>query len=359
MNKECMSRIVLERLQSMNVTPTVLPLGAAKDEKHIKILTTPNLASATRLLLIFPDSEFSGLGVLSFRYMVDVSLRFGSMETLVASAQSAGYDGIVITNPACIYWDETTHSAITHSSARARDLANTKTTGSILVSDAYLVPGHESPEKHIASVLSYLSTLLHPKAKVDFIACGYSAYGALAEFYRLYDGFWENHLHTGVLTESSHAVADLPHPLLREFLRRRCRNYIVHADPAGTYLPPNLITGVATFSSEVTDHGSGIVPKLVAEIMEYFKEGWEKEEINPDIPILLNAEELGNGESAWMEALKKMNLGGEVAGWDFEGKEEVEELRRKADEEKVVIESWENKAREIGDGTKIEIIEEA
>lgn len=373
-----MTAIALERLGALGVVPIALPLEATHDPtiKHIRILVSSNIDTAKRIIFVAPDSESSGMGIHSFRHMVDSNIGNGSMETLVKRAISNGYDAVVIANPASIYWDTSTSAAITNASWKARELSSkSASSGAILDSREYVITGHENPEGHIFSVLCYLKTRIKMDAEVDFVATGYTAFALLQGLSRKYSE-WQTHLHAGVLAESSHSIDDFSSPGLREFVRKRCRNYILHADPLGTYLEPNLQTAVATFSSGESSSASEVVPAVLNQIFEYFKkareldvkakdrafekpegveEEAEEEELNPTIPIMMG-EDFGSAHEEWMEALQKLNLGKEVPGWSVDGAEEVERLKQRADERELVIEEW--KARARAEGKDVHVYEE-
>jgi len=301
------------------------------------------------------------------------------METITRDALASGYDAVVLANPATIYWDASTSRAITNASWKARDLsAKSVFTGAILDSHEYVIPGHESPEAHIESVLGYLKTQIVEMAKIDFVATGYTAYALLQCLNQNY-AVWQKHMHAGVLAESGHSIDDFTDPGLREFVRKRCRNYILHADLLGTYLEPNLQTAVATFSSGQSTSAAEVVPAINKQIFGYFAKAWEldekakataeankgkenvdeeeedEEELNPTIPIMMG-NEFGSAHQEWMAALHKLNLSEEAPGWTVPGAEVVEELKKKVDEQEVIIEKW--KAEAMAQGKSVHVYEE-
>ncbi|KAF8538910.1 hypothetical protein BDD12DRAFT_840437 [Trichophaea hybrida] len=368
---ECLMLIAIERLKALDVHTVRLPPEADDDItiKHVLILASSSLTTAKRILLVAPDSESSALGIHSRRHICNIHVGDGSMETITHDALASGYDAVVLANPATIYWDNNTSRAVTNASWKARDLsAKSVITSAILDTREYVIPGHDSPETHIASVLSYLKGKITEAAKVDFVATGYTAYALLQCLSQNWT-VWQKHVHAGVLAESGHSIDDFTDPGLREFVRKRCRNYVLHSDPLGTYLEPNLQTAVATFSSGKSDHAADVVPAINKQIFGYFSKAWEldekakakaeankgkeitekeeedddEEELNPIIPIMLG-NEFGSAHQEWMTALHKLNLSQEEPGWEVPGAEIVEELKKKVDEQEVIIEKWKAEA---------------
>jgi hypothetical protein len=366
-----MRHIALMRLAELDVNPISLPDASA--EKYVQILTSPGLPTAKRVVVIAPDSESSGLGIHSFRHMVDTNITNGSMESFVKAAFAANYDAVVIANPATIYWDVSTKTPITLCTWKARELGvKNSFSGAILDSKDEVIPGHESPDAHMASVLKFLKEKLSKDAKVDFVATGCSSFALLQALSEDWD-YWKDMAHAGVLAESGHSIEDFNSAGLRDFVRRRCRNYVLHADPLGTYLDPNMLMAVAMFSSGVTTSASEVVPAILTQIFGYFKKAYDLDEkarikaekaeageaqevdeeeeeedlLNPLIPFMLGPD-LGTAQTEWMEALKKLDLGHEAPGWTVPGEEEVDMLKKKAEDEEKIFEQWREKARKEG-----------
>ncbi|KAA8900191.1 hypothetical protein FN846DRAFT_959499 [Sphaerosporella brunnea] len=370
---ECMRRVALLRLAELDINPVCLPDASA--EKHVKILTSPGISTAKRIILIAPDSESSGLGIHCFRHIVDKHIGHGCMEAFVKSAFAADYDAVVIANPATLYWDASTQSAVTLSNYRAREL-NLKQSfsGAILDSQEHVIPGHEDPEAHLASVLKYLKERMPKDAKLDFVATGYSSSALLNAFAQDWD-YWKNNVNAGVLAETGHSIEEFDSTSLRDFIRKRCRNYILHADPIGTYLDPNMQMAVAMFSSGITSSSSEVVPAILPLIFKYFKkardldekaaklrageavdgDGGEGGELNPIIPIEFSPD-MGSAQAEWMAALRKLDLAHETPGWSVPGGDEVDILKQKAEAEEKLFDEWREKARK--EGKDLHIFEE-
>lgn len=372
---ECMADIALSRLINLGMKTVGLPPDA---EKQVPILVTPDLHLATSILIVAPDSSNSGLGVHSFRHAVSAegNLRTGSMQELALQARKNGYDGLVFTNPASLCWDPVRKQAINYQAFQCRPSLSARQTAAsaILDSDQFVIPGHELPESHLESVLKWFHQHLSPNAKVDFIATGYSAYALLVSLSRDYSSMWFDHLNAGVLADSSHSMEDFADPRFQGFLRKRCRNYICHADPVGKLQDPNVVTCVATFSSGQI-WAEQIVPGALEPILAYLKKArsfpwgksagvkptpsenvdepneavqneWDEdsEELNPVIPVMMSGT-LGNAHQDWMEALKRLHLGDEKGGWDVPGSEQVYELKERAEKEGVIVDHWKDNVR--------------
>ena len=271
------------------------------------------------------------------------------MEALFKRAFSDGYDAVIAANPAAQYWDIGRSKAISHHTWMSRELSsNTASSGAILDNREYVIPGHENPERHILAVLGYLKDRITKNAQVDFVATGYSAFALLKGFCEDYD-FWKSYLHAGVLAETSHSIEDFSSASFREFVRKRCRNFVLNNELVGTFLEPNLHTAVATFSSGESDNAADVVPAILGHLFDYFKKAQEldtkkktsenqdeEEELNPNVPIIVGRE-FGSAHEEWVEALQKLNLGEEKPGWTVDGADEVDRLRKVADEHEEAI----------------------
>lgn len=346
---ECLRLIVLDRLAKLDVGVLRLPLEAADDPtsiKHVCILVSVGLPAATRVLFIAPDSDSSDLGIHSYRHMTARVVGGGCMESIVARAQKSGYDGFVIANPSGIYWDHVSHSAITHQTWKARELKVIQpVSGAVLDPNSQRIPGHEDPESHIASVLAYTKSQLLPEAQVDFVATGYTSFALLQALSNDFAA-WKAHAHAGILAESAHSIDDFKDHELRDFVRKRCRNYILHNDPMGTYLDANFQQAVNCYSCGGTAtifSSAEIVPIIEDKIFEYFErayeldedvagDGDEEEMLNNLIPIIMG-KEYGAAHKEWIKELAKLDLGHEAPGWEVPGAEVVEKLRKLAEQE--------------------------
>jgi len=351
-----MRRIALERLAKYGLGVVRLPVEADLDPtiKHVRIIASPNLAAAANVLLIAPDSDASDLGIHSFRLTTHGFVRDGCMESLVEGAMAWGYDGIVIANPAGVYWDKVTRSAVTLQSWKAREMKMVQPyLGAVLDSNNERIPGHENPESHIASVLAHVKQQLNPEALVDFIATGYTAFALLQGLSNDFPA-WKNHAHAAVLAESAHSIEDFSNHELRDFIRNRCRNFVIHNTPLGTYVEPNLQQAVNCYSCGYAATSAEIVPICAAEIFKYFNRAYYLEEksvplslqyeeegecsLNRQIPIIMG-DEFGAAHKEWIKQLSKLNLGHDAPGWEVPGAEVVEKLRQMAEEEKS---TWEH-----------------
>jgi hypothetical protein len=412
---------VIKRLEALDCYTVKLPLDSNYDStiKHVPILHSSNLKSAKKILVVIPEDTGSGLGIHSFRHCTDKHVGNGSMETLFKRARAAGYTGLVAMNPSAWYWDALKKTAVTHYTWTAYELDKKRApTGAILDIEDYKIPGHESPENHIATCLSYLLTQLNPTAMVDFVATSYSAYGLFLGLEK-YWSEWEKHANAAILAETGHSIIHHKNEAFKEWFRKRCRNYESSLEKVGTYLGPNFTAGVASFSAGEVKHNSEIITTaVIGQIIPYFN--WarevdiindrkakdrvarklrhdakavkkalkkaeaeagkseepntgveedsdddssenededEDEQLNPLIPVEI--EDFISGESAqkdWLKAFHELDLSAETPGWDVPGMDKVDELAKKKDEENEIIAEIKRKAME--EGKKIRIFRE-
>ncbi|KAI5812103.1 hypothetical protein BZA77DRAFT_227063, partial [Pyronema omphalodes] len=218
---------VVKRLEALDCYPVKLPLEANYDPtiKHVSILHSSNLKSARRVLVVIPEDTGSGLGIHSFRHCTDKKVADGSMETLFKRAKAAGYTGLVALNPSAWYWDALNKTAVSQNTWRAYELDKKRApVGAILDIEDYKIPGHESPEGHVDTCLSYLLTQLNPTAMVDFVATSYSAYALFLGLEKDWSE-WEKHANAAILAETAHSVVHHTNEAFKDWFRKRCRNY--------------------------------------------------------------------------------------------------------------------------------------
>ncbi|TGZ78020.1 hypothetical protein EX30DRAFT_398105 [Ascodesmis nigricans] len=272
---ECIRRMTLERLTSPPYSLEVQSLPAA-NVPHVDILTSPlkTLSKASKIMMIFPDQRSSSLGIFAFRVAVDESIRMGNMQAFLDEI-SPMYDAIVIANPAAVWWDEKTQSAVTAETWNSLGLTAPSPGHILNARNDVTIPGHESPEDHVASVFSFVKAQLageeEVERKIDFIGVAYTAYCVLSHLAKPGEWeFWGPKLNSGVLAHSPHKLSEFPMNMeFRHFLNRRVRNYLSHGDPKGTFLADSVDRGCAVFSSEV-GWEPRIVPDCLGEIVNYF-----------------------------------------------------------------------------------------
>ncbi|KAI5806924.1 hypothetical protein EDC01DRAFT_6254 [Geopyxis carbonaria] len=351
---ECCRRIVLKRLAKLDLHPLTLPAGAAPTERHVPILASSKLASAFKILLLLPDPQRSSLGIWSIRKLVDDGVRVGSMQQVVEAALATGYDAIVALNPATLCWDVHSARALTPVSYAARD-RTLHETNKLKDLALYTIPGHETPEAHIASVFDHLAATVRTDARIDFIAAEYSGF-LLLQFLGAHWATWQHHLHAGVFIQSPHHTSDLPAGPFRHFVRERCRNYVPdHETARGLRMLPDMSRACPLYSGG-NNWIELVLCHVVDEVMGYFAAAWDAGDadrawakLNPDgMPDQFKAAMEGAADKAHPDAkfdqaqlvdLSKCDLADERPGWEVPGMEEIRRMAEEAEKARAVVEA--------------------
>lgn len=104
----CIRRIVLNRLQQLDLELVRLPIGASQDDPHTQILVSKNLKQKKRVIVIFGERN-QDLGVFAYRVIGNETISQGSaIEFVTAIDQVPTVDGlsrgVIIANPGQLLW---------------------------------------------------------------------------------------------------------------------------------------------------------------------------------------------------------------------------------------------------------------
>lgn len=189
---ECIQRIVVSRLEEIGLSTLRLPLNSQPNDKHVPILVSPNLRTASRIILILgsPDQE---LGIWTYRSIAEQSINRGSMVEIAQEILTTKPDtALVIANMGQLVY----HCG----SGRAM---SQRTWFALPVETAAHPPPRQTWRNLIArnmnwrehakcifeDVLAPESNMVNPEAKIDIIGVEEGGLGAveyLAENCKLY-----------------------------------------------------------------------------------------------------------------------------------------------------------------------------
>lgn len=166
----------MERLEDLGLEKVRLPIGAGPNDRHIPILVSKNIKTATRVVVVFHDT-FNDLGVFAYRIIGGPrGVNAGSAVDLVKHIQSqaSGPDdpnppGIILGNPGQLYWHRKTKRAMTSFSWSALPMKSAVDQPFRFDEIKNRVPGHKDSAAHVASVLCDVDELANPKATIDII----------------------------------------------------------------------------------------------------------------------------------------------------------------------------------------------
>ena len=125
---------------------------------HIPILTTTNLSTASRVLILFGGSS-QDLGVLAYRIIGEQTIAAGSVVDFVQAIKN-GRQGsetaIVIANMGQLVWYRGGRRAVTMTSWDSLPRKTGVDPPMRLDEVKNRVPGHLTPEEHVRSVMAYV-----------------------------------------------------------------------------------------------------------------------------------------------------------------------------------------------------------
>ncbi|KAK1656269.1 Arb2 domain-containing protein [Colletotrichum phormii] len=258
---EAIRDIVHGRLEKEGLNKTLLPLGAEPTSPNVPIFTSPSLASASRVFIIFGEPS-QDLGNLALRVVNGPGgINKGSMVSVVqeinrqrASPSDNGPPGILLANTGELWWWPEGNKALSPTSAMAVPRKSMVHHGRANNPKYHAIPKNESPEAHIAYVLNeVIPSLLSPTARLDIIGIGLGADYATRELDTSETWSTLGHrINTLSLLGSTINVEELTHESFKEFLPRRARAYITDEAPA---LTPVAQPGGNPNTASFTQHG--------------------------------------------------------------------------------------------------------
>lgn len=173
----------MARLEDLGMEKIRLPLRAGPTDRHVPILISKNLQTASRVIVVFHDN-FNDLGVFAYRIVGGSrGVNAGSAVDLVKYIQSQASSpsdptppGIIIGNPGQLWWYRKGKKAMTQVSWA--HLPKKSAVDECLRFDSIknTIPGNRNSGEHVSYVLSeVIENLVNPKAKVDVIGVGTTA----------------------------------------------------------------------------------------------------------------------------------------------------------------------------------------
>ncbi|KAG6046846.1 hypothetical protein E4U39_000969 [Claviceps sp. Clav50 group G5] len=239
--------IIHRRLQSEGLEKRQLPLGAEPHEPHVSIFASPNLSSMTRVVVIFGEPTHY-LGTVAGRVTHGVGgIDKGSMVSVVrelhnhvSSKEDPSPPGIMIANPAEIYWWPEGQRSLTVTDSEAIPFPSLVHTARRWCPDRDSVPENRSAEEHVSYIFNkLLRGELREDAKLSIVAVGESCQLLTRFLDDTENGNrWLSRLDGMILLGTVYPVEMLENHDLKSFLSKRSRAYILSSEPVNTPLAP-------------------------------------------------------------------------------------------------------------------------
>ncbi|CAJ0828843.1 8803_t:CDS:10, partial [Entrophospora sp. SA101] len=213
---ELLMEWVEERLQNdFGLQKILLPINATKDDIHSKIYVSPDYLENDKMMIFIPGTA-NMIGCWSRRVMIDVSINDGSMISYVKRAREMGFS-VIIVNPNEVFWYK----------------------GKAVVRS-------ETPESHTNYVFE--NFVIPSSANKIFIVAnsygGHCAVDVMQNFFELL----KNRVKGIEFTETTHSIDFVKTILVRYWIIKNCRNWLMSSEPAGSEIRDSRF-GCISFSS--------------------------------------------------------------------------------------------------------------
>ncbi|GAB0140747.1 hypothetical protein EsHS_00001360 [Epichloe bromicola] len=177
-----LAEIIHQRLEDEGLEKIRLPLGAGPRDPHVPIFASPDLASKTRIVVVFGEPT-QHLGLLAGRVANGPGgINKGSMVSVVqelhshiSSVGDPSPPGIIIANPGQLYWWPEGFRTLTITDSAAIPLPSLVHTGRRYCEDLNSVPSNRTSEEHVSYVVDeLLGEHVSESAKLSLVAIGQS-----------------------------------------------------------------------------------------------------------------------------------------------------------------------------------------
>ncbi|KAL4819332.1 Arb2 domain-containing protein [Aspergillus spinulosporus] len=310
---ECIRQIVLSRLRDLGLITLCLPLTSGPKKPHVPILVSRNLASASRIILIFGE-PVQDLGIWAYRTIGTESINAGSAVDFVkailqpnqdaesvceiqSKATKKGDVALVLANTGQLVWHcglgkamtIATQLALPRPSAVDPPLAETKRNK---------IPENRNWQEHVDSVFESIfaarGRLVRRDAKIEIIGASEGGLGAVRYLARNWPSWRDNitalclanPLHTksfdldssepnttGSKNASSNSAS------FTAFVSSRCRAYVLSPEPLGvpisTIETQELDRGCNCFSSGEELNSECILPRAWKHMLAWLDRAYE------------------------------------------------------------------------------------
>ncbi|KAF9879598.1 hypothetical protein CkaCkLH20_03141 [Colletotrichum karsti] len=258
---EAIRDVVHARLEKEDLTKVLLPLGTPATSPNVPIFTSANVASASRVVVIFGE-PCQDLGNVALRVAnrsggIDRGTMISVVRELQNQASTATDSfppGIILANAGELWWWPEGKKALSPVSATAVPMKSMVHHGRAHNPKLHSIPKNESPMAHAQSVLDeVIPALTSETALIDIIGIGLSADNVTKALDNSATFATIGHrINTLSVLGSSTDVNELSHQPFKDFLVRRARAYI--ADDAAA-LTPLARPGGNPNTASFTQHG--------------------------------------------------------------------------------------------------------
>ncbi|KAE8373538.1 Arb2 domain-containing protein [Aspergillus bertholletiae] len=288
---ECIRKIVSSRLRELGLITLRLPLASKVNEAHVPILVSPNLSTASRIIVVFGE-PIQDLGIWAYRSIGVDGIDAGSAvsfakavlqpETNIEAtntrpASERGDTALVLANTGQLIWNCGAHRPMTLPAWLAYPRSSA-VHPPLMMTHRNEIPYNGSWEDHIACVFNEIladrGRLVRQDAKINIVGIAEGGQGAIGHLSLNWEQ-WRGYISAIVLTNPLHpvdqelAVKDEILGSFYSFVSSRCRAYVISDEPEGFMVPGVHQHGCNCYSSGEIRYVECIMPRAWKHMLEW------------------------------------------------------------------------------------------
>ncbi|KAI9668323.1 MAG: hypothetical protein M1829_005527 [Trizodia sp. TS-e1964] len=273
---ECLRKIVLSRFMDLGFEILSLPFGTKPQRPQVPILISPNIEKCKRVLVVFGEAS-QDLGIWAYRILCDGEeggITAGSALRLVNYLKKSQPEtGVIIANLGQQIWSRQYAKAITFSTWYCLPRRNACEEAPV-ISSKNRIPLNETLEAHVKYVFeNVIKEKVNAHAEIDIIGVTDGATEALKYLGKNWAN-WKGTVKAMAFGAPIFKIEEIEEPSLREFIRMRCRAFVVSQEPKGELIrgPPGHFYGCPAFSSGEPEIMECIMPAAQDLMLEFLAE---------------------------------------------------------------------------------------
>ncbi len=255
-----------------------LPIGASKEDRHVPILVSTDLAQKNRIIVLFSERN-QDLGIFSYRTIGNETIKKGSAIGFVSAIMSGvGFasgeeiPGIILANPGQLLWYRGGRRAVTRTewANLPRETAVAEPFRIDEVKNK--IPGNEEHEAHVNYIFNnVIDGIAKKDARVDVIGLEWTGQAAI----KYLSANWKKYAsRTGgiCLASPQHELLDLGTEEFMDFFDKRARAYFVSSDPVGKPTSGREDWGCGCYASGEQFYPENIIVEAAEDMLTWLKQ---------------------------------------------------------------------------------------
>ncbi|KAI9929242.1 hypothetical protein ASPWEDRAFT_103510 [Aspergillus wentii DTO 134E9] len=247
MMNTCIRTIVSSRLQDLGLTTLRLPLSSTPNDPHVPIWVSPNLSTASRIVVVFGEPN-QDLGIWAYRSIGTQGIHAGSAVSFANAVlgrknggdqETSGDTALVLANTGQLIWNCGSRRAVTHPSWIALP-RRSAVDPPMTMSQRNKIPGNANWQEHVDCVFDEIlgarGKLVKADAKIDIIGLAEGGLGAiryLANDWEIWRPYISGICLSNPLQFTHIDLLDTSASSFSAFVSSRCRAYVLSDRPLG------------------------------------------------------------------------------------------------------------------------------